>query len=97
IALKRPERNRDRSKADFGWRVFSQHIYLLDASYDRPFRARYLSAGPIALSEPFILLLGSLILLNAMNERLQLPLIGTVYGVPSEAIAGADSLKLDHL
>ena len=37
--------------------------------------------GPIAFPEPFIILLGSLILLNAINERLQLPIVGAVYGV----------------
>jgi hypothetical protein len=96
IADRFMERGHTREEADVGWRVFSQHIYLLDESYDRPFRARYLSAGPIALPEPFILLLGSLILLNAMNERLQLPLIGTVYGFPSERVTDAGSLKPDQ-
>lgn len=69
-----------REEADLGWRVFSQHIRLLDDSYERPYRARYFNPGPIAVPEPFILLLGSLILLNAMNERLSLPLIGTASG-----------------
>lgn len=96
IADRFMEQGHTREEADLGWRMFSQHIYLLDTSYDRPFRARYVSAGPIALPEPFILLLGSLILLNAMNERLQLPLIGTVYGVPSEPIVAADGINLDH-
>jgi hypothetical protein len=90
------ELGQTREDADFGWRVFSQHIYLLDESYDRPFRARYVAAGPIALPEPFMLLLGSLILLNAMNERLKLPLIGTQYGIQSEPNSGATSLKPDH-
>ncbi len=90
------ERGQTREEADLGWRVFSQHIYLLDESYDRPFRARYIVAGPMALPEPFILLLGSLILLNAMNERLNLPLIGTLYGIQSEQNSGAGSLQPDH-
>lgn len=64
-----------REEANVGWRVFSQHIRILDETYDRPFRARYINAGPIVLPEPFILLIGSLILLNAMNERLGLPLV----------------------
>lgn len=67
-------------EANLAWRVFSQHIRLLDESYDRPYRARYASKGPIVVPEPFILLLGSLILLNAMNERLSLPLVGTASG-----------------
>ncbi len=64
-----------REEADLGWRVFSQHLRILDETYDRPYRARYMNAGPIVLPEPYILLIGSLILLNAMNERLGLPLV----------------------
>ncbi|MEM8750761.1 MAG: hypothetical protein AAGF28_10690 [Pseudomonadota bacterium] len=72
-----------RDEADIAWRVFSTHIHLLDESYDRPFRARYIAEGPIALPEPFIVLLGSLILLNAMRERLELPVVGTLLGETS--------------
>lgn len=73
-------------ETDIAWRVFSQHIRLLNESYDRPFRARYNSEGPIFLPEPYILLIGSLILLNAMNERLDLKLVGTVFDQPSEPL-----------
>lgn len=83
VAHRFAEAGRSRDEAECGWRVFSQHIYILDESYNRPYRARYFSTGPIVLPEPYILLLGSLILLNAMNERLNLPLVGTEYGRPS--------------
>ncbi len=72
-----------REEADLAWRDFSPHIRLLDESYDRPFRARFVAEGPIRLPEPFIILLGSLILLNAMRERLELPVVGTLLGKKS--------------
>lgn len=80
VAEKFDRLGRPPKEAEIAWRVFSQHIRILNESYDRPFRARYINEGPIALPEPFILLIGSLILLNAMNERLGLPLVGTALG-----------------
>jgi hypothetical protein len=74
---------RTREEAEIGWRVFSQHIRLLDESYDRPYRARYIAEGPISLPEPFFLLLGSLVLLNAMRERMNMRVVGTVFGETS--------------
>lgn len=83
IADRYQRSGRMREEAEIRWRVFSQHIRLLDESYDRPYRARYVAEGPISLPDPYFLLLGSLILLNAMRERMDMPLVGTVFGETS--------------
>lgn len=57
------------------WRVFFGQLQILDEVYDRPYRSRYITPGPIILPEPFIILVGVKLLLNAMLQRLELPLL----------------------
>lgn len=84
VAVQFAQSGRTHDEAEVAWRVFSQHVRILDKSYCHPYRARYVSQGPIVLPEPFILLLGSAILLNAMNERLNLQLVGVARGQSSD-------------
>lgn len=57
------------------WRVFFGQLQILDGVYDRPYRSRYIKPGPIVLPEPYIILVGVKLLLNAMLQRLELPLL----------------------
>jgi hypothetical protein len=57
------------------WRIFFGQLQILDGVYDRPYRSRYVRPGPIVLPEPYIILVGVKLLLNAMLERLDLPLL----------------------
>ncbi|WP_173931660.1 hypothetical protein [Chelativorans sp. Marseille-P2723] len=52
------------------WRVYFDHLRLLDSVYDRPYRSRYVTPGEAILPETEIVLIGTKILLNAMGERL---------------------------
>ena len=57
------------------WRVFFRQLKVLDDVYDRPFKSRYVTPGAIAVPEPYIILVGVKLLLNAMLQRLDLPLV----------------------
>lgn len=57
------------------WRVFFGQLQVLDEVYDRPYRSRYIKPEPIVLPEPFIILIGVKLLVNAMLQRLELPLL----------------------
>jgi hypothetical protein len=51
------------------WRVFFDHLRVLDGVYDRPYRSRYMTPGAIVLPDPRIIFVGLSILLEAMRER----------------------------
>ena len=53
------------------WRFYPNHLRILDGVYDRPYRNRYATPGPIVLPEPDILLIGAKILLAAMKEKVE--------------------------
>ena len=55
--------------ADMRWRCFFSQLRILDDVYDRPYRSRYITPGPIVLPEPYIIQVGVKLLLNAMLER----------------------------
>lgn len=55
---------------DHRWRVYFDHLRLLDGVYDKPYRSRYISAGSVLLPETEIVLVGTKLLLTAMEERL---------------------------
>lgn len=57
------------------WRFFEGQLHILDEVYDKPYRSRYFQAGPVVLPEPYIILVGVKILLNAMSERLDIDLL----------------------
>jgi hypothetical protein len=52
------------------WRIYFDHLRLLDTVYDRPFRSRYAVPGPICLPDTEIVMIGTKILLSAMEDRL---------------------------
>lgn len=54
---------------ELGWRLYANHLLILDEIYDRPFRTRYIKPGSFVTSEPHILLVGASILISAMVER----------------------------
>lgn len=53
------------------WRVYFDHLRILDTVYDRPYRTRYVSPGAVVLPETEIILVGTKLLLAAMEERLK--------------------------
>lgn len=55
---------------DTRWRMYFDHLRILDGVYDRPYRSRYVSPGAIVLPDAEIVLIGTKILLSAMEERL---------------------------
>lgn len=61
----RGERNIEAS-----WRLYFNHLRLLDSVYDKPYRTRYISPGLATLPDTEIILVGTKILLNAIEERL---------------------------
>ena len=65
-----------RKETDLKWRMFTGHLDLLNELYDRPLRTRYIKAGAASLPEPYILLVGSGLILNAMAETLGLAAVG---------------------
>lgn len=73
--LKTPEEVKRRLKKtadedpDIRWRTYFDHLRILDTTYNRPFRSRYVTPGPVLLPETEILLVGTKILLAAMEER----------------------------
>ncbi len=52
------------------WKVFFDHLRLLDTMYDRPFKGRYFQPGAVQLPETEIVLIGTKILLSALKDRL---------------------------
>lgn len=52
------------------WRVYFDHLRILDTVYDRPYRTRYVTPGSVVLPETEVLLVGTKLLLSAMEERL---------------------------
>lgn len=74
--LTAPEEVRKRLSAngetdiDRRWRVYFDHLRILDTAYDRPYRTRYMTPGPLLLPETEILLVGTKLLLSAMEERI---------------------------
>lgn len=69
-----PDEVRERyegSKEDpeLGWRVYFDQLRVLDTMYDRPFKGRYITPGSIVLPETELVLVGTKILLSAMEER----------------------------
>ena len=62
--------SRGEENADIRWRVYFDHLRLLDTGYDRPYRSRYVTPGDGSLPETEIVLVGTKILLNALRDRL---------------------------
>jgi hypothetical protein len=62
--------SRAESDIEHTWRVYFDHLRILDTVYDRPFRTRYVTPGPIVLPETEIILTGTKLLLTAMEEKL---------------------------
>ncbi|MDH3582342.1 MAG: hypothetical protein OEM91_17185 [Hyphomicrobiales bacterium] len=58
------------SDVDVRWRIYFDHLRILDTVYDRPYRGRYVTPGKIILPETELILIGTKILLSAMRERL---------------------------
>ena len=52
------------------WRVYFDHLRILDTVYDRPYRNRYMTPGEVVLPEPEIILIGTKLLIAAMEQRL---------------------------
>jgi hypothetical protein len=52
------------------WKVYFDHLRLLDTVYDRPFKGRYFQPGAVQLPETEIVLIGTKILLSALKDRL---------------------------
>jgi len=52
------------------WRVYFDHLRVLDTVYDRPYRTRYITPGSVVLPETEVVLVGTKLLLTAMEERL---------------------------
>lgn len=55
---------------EHSWRVYFHHLRVLDTVYDRPFRTRYVTPGPVILPETEIILTGTKLLLTALEEKL---------------------------
>jgi hypothetical protein len=58
------------SDIEHTWRVYFDHLRILDSVYDRPYRTRYITPGSMVLPETEIILCGTKLLLTAMEERL---------------------------
>jgi hypothetical protein len=52
------------------WRSYAGHLFLLQTTYDRPFRGRYVTPGEVQFPEPKIIFAGSEILVEAMLANL---------------------------
>lgn len=55
---------------DQAWRIYFNHLRIMDGLYDRPYRNRYAIPGEISAPEIAIVLVGTLVLLTAMKERI---------------------------
>lgn len=55
---------------DHRWRVYFDHLRVLDTVYDRPYRTRYMSPGAVVLPDTEVLLVGTKLLLTAMEEKI---------------------------
>jgi hypothetical protein len=53
------------------WRVYFDHLRILDTVYDRPYSTRYMTPGPVTLPDTDIILIGTKLLLTAIEERLE--------------------------
>lgn len=62
--------SKDEIDIDHRWRVYFDHLRILDTVYDRPYRTRYMSPGAMILPDTEILLVGTKLLLSAMEERI---------------------------
>ena len=60
----------DKADIETRWRVYFDHLRLLDSVYDRPYRTRYPTPGLMELPDTEIILVGTKLLLTAMQERL---------------------------
>jgi hypothetical protein len=52
------------------WRVYFDHLRILDTVYDRPYRTRYMTPGSVVLPDTEVILVGTKLLLIAMEEKL---------------------------
>lgn len=55
---------------DNQWRAYFPHLDLLDKTYDRPFRTRYVQGGAVTVPDAEMVLIGNEVLLSAMDARL---------------------------
>ncbi|WP_416369527.1 hypothetical protein [Tritonibacter mobilis] len=61
---------RSETDIEHRWRVYFDHLRVLDSVYDRPYRTRYVTPGSMVLPETEVILVGTKLLLTAMEERL---------------------------
>ena len=73
VKARHPEMNE--TEVSRRWRVYFDHLRILDETYDKPFRTRYFTSGPGIWPEPLIIIIGIKILLNSMLERAGLKLL----------------------
>lgn len=52
------------------WRVYFDHLRVLDTIYASPYKSRYVVPGSISLPNSEVILVGTKILLSAMSERI---------------------------
>ncbi|WP_114011789.1 hypothetical protein [Cohaesibacter intestini] len=55
---------------DNQWRAYFPHLDLLDKTYDRPFRTRYVQGGAVVVPDAEMVLIGNEVLLSAMDARI---------------------------
>ncbi|MCY6382563.1 hypothetical protein [Hoeflea prorocentri] len=60
----------DAEHIDLRWRNYFDHLRLLDLTYDRPFRSRYVEPGDVILPDAEVIMIGTKLFLAAMKERL---------------------------
>jgi hypothetical protein len=77
VHLSVPEEVRTRLNAqgetdvDTRWRVYFDHLRILDTVYDRPYRTRYITPGSVILPDTDIVLIGTKLLMAAIEDRLR--------------------------
>ncbi len=69
--VKKRQTEQGETDAEHRWRVYFDHLRILDTVYDRPYRTRYVTPGAVVLPETEIILIGTKLLLAAMEERLK--------------------------